>query len=106
MVVWGDTWFTVCNFLILFVCFFFVQLRISRQQKIGVWNFACALAYYPGLLPFRWRLARGESQGQHYFWDVCGHLACTNIVTPNALVEIRNWVLWLGGTVGRAVALL
>ena len=46
--VWGDTLFTVCLFIILFVIFcFFVRLRIPQwRKKLGAWNFACVLACY------------------------------------------------------------
>jgi len=61
--------YTVVYCVFLFVCLF-VRLRISqRWKKLGAWNFACVLAYYPDRsFPLWWRLARGESRGpRHYF---------------------------------------
>jgi len=47
-VVWGVlSLLCVCHFVCLFVCHF-VWLRISqRRKKLGAWNIACVLAYYP-----------------------------------------------------------
>ena len=46
-VVWGIL--SLLCVILFFVChFLLVRLRISqRRKKLGAWNFACMLAYYP-----------------------------------------------------------
>jgi len=56
-------------FVCLFVCLF-VRLRISQQRKkLGVYNFACMLAYYPDRSsPRLVKISSWESRGRrHYF---------------------------------------
>ena len=56
----------VCLSVILFLC---IRLRISkRRKKLGEWNFACVISYYPDTSsPLWWTLARGESRGRQNY---------------------------------------
>jgi len=88
---------------------FFVRLRISQwQKKLGAWNFACVLAYYPDRSsPLWWTLARGESRGRrHYFpmnlyhTDIDRKVECIN----RAVVIYAYDGRWLLGVAGGSIA--
>jgi len=68
MIVWGDTSFSVCLFL---VCMYGHGFLSGGKRQQSETLHASSTAIRNEHLPFCWTLAHGESRRRHYFWDVC-----------------------------------
>jgi len=88
-VVWGILMFSVC--------LFFVRLRICQQRKkVGAWNSACMLAYYPDrssplLVNFGWRWVTVAVNAPCKPADALVCLSLFVCVTRKVTCELLDW---------------